>query len=406
MNSDESTVFNFHKTEKTGFWNRRQKVYLISFIASVVVLFTSIFYKIVPESKQFDNYKPTPLVKYNVDNIKEKTMWVFWNSGRANAPKTIAKTFDTFETVMSKLNWDFVVLSNDNILDYLYQTELCDNYFGDAMKRWPAHQSDCARTAILAKYGGLYLDASSFPASDEHVKILDQVWTKFTNESQFENYQVITPINVPMDQGNMWEISIWFIMAKRGSHFMNAWHQNVLQFVHSESNVFSAAFYKDEFTYWTRHGYNNPARREYVPSFPYGRSFSLPAHSTPNSDKFWQYLSLGWLMHYKTRDQYRETVDATNANVVYHIWSYCGWYNQIEGINDEAIKQQYSKDPLDIIDIDSFQKWCYLNPNDQIFNFTSNPQYGHISSKTPFLKVLQGGSSLTQQQITKFTNKM
>lgn len=131
------------------------------------------------------------------EEIKNYTIWQFWDSGIENAPnivKECIKSVDKFEP-----DKKHVVLNLDNIKDYI---EIPEKYYKllKSGKMKMAHFSDILRTMLLIKYGGCWIDST--------VLLTDKL-PKYIVESDFfifKNYQ-----NSDLDGLNM---ANYFIHSK------------------------------------------------------------------------------------------------------------------------------------------------------------------------------------------------
>lgn len=93
----------------------------------------------------------------NKEHIKNKTVWICWLQGIENAPELVKVCY---ESVCKNLeDWDIVVITSDNLIEY---TDI-PSYI---IEKWNkgiitnTHFSDILRADLLARHGGLWIDAT------------------------------------------------------------------------------------------------------------------------------------------------------------------------------------------------------------------------------------------------------
>lgn len=91
---------------------------------------------------------------YTAQEIPKK-IWTFWDSDEI--PPFVQKCINTWR--VNNPDYEVNVLNNDNLTQYLDQEEVTQ------IKNWkhntfPQRMSDLVRLALLAKYGGVWMDAS------------------------------------------------------------------------------------------------------------------------------------------------------------------------------------------------------------------------------------------------------
>ena len=86
-----------------------------------------------------------------------KIIWVFWSQGFENAPPLAHICLKTWET--QNPGWDIRVVSESNIRTYL-DPAFCDEVFRAGLPH--VKVSDVFRFALIARYGGVYVDADCF----------------------------------------------------------------------------------------------------------------------------------------------------------------------------------------------------------------------------------------------------
>lgn len=97
-----------------------------------------------------------------LNNQKFKSnIWVFWGQGKAAMPPLIRACYDQ----LLKNNKDVILVTSTNVEDYIQLPEIIYRKVRDGRITW-AHFSDIIRTTLLAKYGGLWLDATCWVSKE------------------------------------------------------------------------------------------------------------------------------------------------------------------------------------------------------------------------------------------------
>lgn len=138
-----------------------------------------------------------------------KTVWSFWHKGEKNAPEYIQKCLNTWRTINP--NWDVRVLDLDSIFEFLDPQQL----FGANIESISAAAlSDLLRINLLAKYGGVWVDATCVCR-----KPLD-VWLPLVLKSGFFAFDK-PALNRPL--------ASWFLAAEKGHHIPEVWSRFINQ---------------------------------------------------------------------------------------------------------------------------------------------------------------------------------
>ncbi len=88
-----------------------------------------------------------------------KKIWMYWDSGFDNCPELINKSCESW----AKMNpeYDVVFLHNGNLKDHL-GFDLNDIFFISSVDAGVAMKADILRLYLLKKYGGLWVDTTTF----------------------------------------------------------------------------------------------------------------------------------------------------------------------------------------------------------------------------------------------------
>ena len=97
--------------------------------------------------------------KTNTGDKLEGCIWTAWLQGEENAPEVIQLTIASMRKHAN--GHRVVVLTNDNVDDYIEIPSIIKTKHSNGIMGH-AHYSDVIRIMILAKYGGVWLDATIF----------------------------------------------------------------------------------------------------------------------------------------------------------------------------------------------------------------------------------------------------
>lgn len=143
-------------------------------------------------------------IEYKQEEIRDYTIWQFWDSGIENAPELVkhcVESVDKFEP-----DKKHVVLSLETIKNYV---EIPQKYYDllKSKKMGMAHFSDILRTYLLLKYGGCWIDST--------VLLTEKLPEYITNSDLFlfQNYK-----NDDLDGLN---IASYFIHSKPNNKILN-----------------------------------------------------------------------------------------------------------------------------------------------------------------------------------------
>lgn len=90
----------------------------------------------------------TPVDKYRV--------WVLWWQGEENMPEIVRCTYKSICRMAGK---EVVLITKDNLKDYVYVDEWIEKKVGNGVMKLPAF-SDYIRFSLLYEYGGMWIDST------------------------------------------------------------------------------------------------------------------------------------------------------------------------------------------------------------------------------------------------------
>ena len=107
-------------------------------------------------------------------------------------------------------DWDFKFVTYENVLDYVPD-------FFDILDKCPnrmkAHQADLLRLILLEKFGGVWCDASLYPAEP-----LSNFVDKILNHTDFFTYRWI-PRSIDPVMGDR-DTVVWFLATRHQNHYL------------------------------------------------------------------------------------------------------------------------------------------------------------------------------------------
>lgn len=151
--------------------------------------------------------------------INSVTIWVFWGQGEENMPPLVKACYRQ----LIHLNENVRLVTSTNIKDYITLNPLIYSKVKEGHISW-AHFSDIIRTTLLAKYGGLWIDAT--------------VWVSERIPFQMlSNFEIFSP-NGKVPQTNKsvrfwtsfeWNWSTWCLWSKNADNRLFLFVSSMLQ---------------------------------------------------------------------------------------------------------------------------------------------------------------------------------
>lgn len=186
----------------------------------------------------------------------EKKIWIFWDKEEKDMPFFYRQNVEHMRKTISP-GWELVfVNSSPNsahyVGHYLNREELPESFhrLEDKIKpgttKVPVVQSDMVRLALLAKYGGFWLDASILlNRSVETTDIYKRLETDPTVD--IVGYHVPWFL-APKYQGGAFGFDNWFIGARKNSSTMKLWRDTFFHFWNTKSrdmSIYEHPMYKN-----------------------------------------------------------------------------------------------------------------------------------------------------------------
>lgn len=146
--------------------------------------------------------------KFGQDSQIPKTIWTYWNN--AELTPVVRKCIDTWK----KYNPDYtvIIITPDNLMDYI-DFDVKKVRFNDSAAR----ESDIIRLNVLAKYGGVWCDAS--------IMMTRPFDFKTDSRHEFVGYYIEHYTTKPQ-----WPcIEGWFFATVPNGKFINAWRDSFMR---------------------------------------------------------------------------------------------------------------------------------------------------------------------------------
>ena len=135
----------------------------------------------------------------NSDIPDEKNIWVYWNDDIELAPDLVKKCYKQLQKNKPE-NYRLILISQQNIQEYVhFPSFIMDKVERKIMSQ--AHFADIIRTALIYKYGGIWMDATCLLTSKIPEKIL--------NSDFFVFQATLLDVYSPIKNSN------WFIAANK-----------------------------------------------------------------------------------------------------------------------------------------------------------------------------------------------
>ncbi len=126
-----------------------------------------------------------------VESAPKRNAFVYWDSGFTNAPRLVKTCVKQMRKIYGE---ELVELSEETLATYLEPAPQLRR----AAQLWPANYSDAIRVGLLARHGGVWLDATVYVSENSVGKYLDS--------------------NLFVFQYNGPRIASWFMSAEAGSY--------------------------------------------------------------------------------------------------------------------------------------------------------------------------------------------
>eukprot|EP00933_Yihiella_yeosuensis_P033684 TRINITY_DN27339_c0_g1_i1.p1 TRINITY_DN27339_c0_g1~~TRINITY_DN27339_c0_g1_i1.p1 ORF type:complete len:349 (+),score=55.74 TRINITY_DN27339_c0_g1_i1:109-1155(+) len=159
--------------------------------------------------------------------VKERTIWSYWAQGEDAMPDLFKLFVKTWKS--QNPSWDVRVLDRSTVFEYLSAADL-PNRFQELLSAQSA--SDCVRLALLARYGGVWMDVSILLKRN-----LDEMfWTKIeSDEADAACFYHPRYGLEGFETQNFTES--WLLATKSGNPFFLLWRDLYKELLHNRLDV-------------------------------------------------------------------------------------------------------------------------------------------------------------------------
>lgn len=157
-------------------------------------------------------------LKYGNISI-EDPIWIYWHSGIENAPDVVKACYRSIEKYTDK---EIIVLTEDNIEKYVMLPEYIIDKKNKGMISIAAY-TDLIRVALLAHYGGYWIDATVYLTNQIPTQIDKQEFFVFSNSLGLIENPVLYPL--------------WFIRSQVGCKIIREIRNTLFAYWSKENHV-------------------------------------------------------------------------------------------------------------------------------------------------------------------------
>lgn len=149
-----------------------------------------------------------------------KTIFILWLQGFENAPDIVKRCVESWRYYNS--DWNVILLDSNKLTNYI---KIEDHFDISKKQIGNAALSDIIRCMLLQKYGGLWVDATTFCN-----RSLNEWLPNYINEGFFA-FEKPGPDRL---------ISSWFLYADKNTYIINSWLNSTLKYwkVNNKSHTY------------------------------------------------------------------------------------------------------------------------------------------------------------------------
>lgn len=142
-----------------------------------------------------------------------KKIWLYWDT--INIPYSVNLCIDSIKKHCH--DYEINLLNADTVVNYISLPDLSKEVL-------PAQKADLIRLELLAKYGGIWMDASIFLTQN-----LNWIFNKIENHDAFLFYSDECTLNIkkPISEN-------WFIVAEKSNNFIKSWRDEFKKCITSD----------------------------------------------------------------------------------------------------------------------------------------------------------------------------
>mmetsp|Transcript_28195 Transcript_28195/g.85144 ORF Transcript_28195/g.85144 Transcript_28195/m.85144 type:complete len:329 (+) Transcript_28195:99-1085(+) len=172
------------------------------------------------------NAPSTPL-RSLTGEVRERTIWAYWGQGPEQMPALFRMCVATWRH--HNPDWDIRVLQKSDVYEFLSEADL-PNRFDHMLS--PQTCSDCLRLALLARYGGVWLDVSVLLQAS-----LDELCWKAVSSGDRAAAVFFHPKYGTEALGQQDFVESWFLATRAGNPFFLRWRDLLRELLHNRLDV-------------------------------------------------------------------------------------------------------------------------------------------------------------------------
>ncbi|CAB9503065.1 Capsular polysaccharide synthesis protein [Seminavis robusta] len=165
-------------------------------------------------SRPFETVWEEPKSSAELFDRDTRIIWAYWDKGLQGMPELCQHSVLSWQ--VRNPDWKVIILDDHNYQQYVSVSDLPTTYFSLKVQ----HRSDLLRLAVLIRYGGLYLDASTLV-----FKGFDQIW-----DTVEEDKLMLTSLNkLPGSGLDLFNNGL--LMTKgTNNKVLKIWQQRILEY--------------------------------------------------------------------------------------------------------------------------------------------------------------------------------
>lgn len=238
-------------------------------------------------------------------NDGSKIMWAYWDKGLEGMPPLCQHAITSWQ--VHNPNWRVIILDDNNYQEYVSVSDLPTTYFSLKVQ----HRSDLLRLAVLLRYGGTYMDASTLV-----FKSFDDIW-----DTVEEDKLMLTSLNM-LPESKLDLFNNGLLMTKgTNNKALRLWQQRMLEYTENPSLTQEAMAKNPLFSRVTEHWDDS--------------SLGMLADMVPYHSNLWMLDDLIW------------NNDESVADSILHLprarWGF--WFHSFPYMITEGTRQQKAGNP-------------------------------------------------------------
>ena len=147
-----------------------------------------------------------------------KIIWGYWASYPEGFPFLCQKALESWQ--VRNPEWTIIMLNDNNFQQYVSVSDLPSTFYSLKVQ----HRSDIIRLAVLIRYGGIYLDASTLV-----YKGFDGIWDQLDQENQQDKLLITSLNQLPSVGFDMYNNGLMMTKGLQNP-FLVEWRRRILEY--------------------------------------------------------------------------------------------------------------------------------------------------------------------------------